>query len=119
MKNLKARIDALYTAQGDLDEEIEIVLDLTETLFLDNRFDLVDELLMTLDAYRLGPLSLEGILRSTYRFQHALPNWEYFLGEAKTVMNSMGHDPEMFLAGLEAYPTAASERNIPDIPKSA
>lgn len=100
MKNLKERIEALYSAQGEIDKEIEAVLNLTEALFEDNRFDLVDDFLLSVDACRLGPLSLEGILRSTYRFQRVLPNWEHFLGEAKGLLQSMGHDADMLLAGL-------------------
>lgn len=100
MKNLKERIEELYAAQGDVDKEIDAVLALTETLFADNRFDLVDDFLLSVDACRLGPLSLEGILRSAYRFQRVLPNWEYFLGEAKGLLQSMGHDADSLLAGL-------------------
>lgn len=100
MKNLKERIEALYAAQGDTDREIETVLELTEALFEDNRFDLVDDFLLRVDACRLGPLSLECILRSAYRFQRALPNWEHFLGEARGLLQSMGHDAETLLAGL-------------------
>lgn len=100
MTDLKERIEALYRAQGDVDKEIEIVLELTETPFEDNRYDLVDEFLLNVDACRLGPLSLEGILRSTFRFQHVLSHWEHFLGEARGLLASMGHDPETLLSGL-------------------
>lgn len=112
MTDLKERIEALYRAQGDVDKEIEIVLELTETLFEDGRYDLVDEFLLNVDTCRLGPLSLEGILRSTFRFQHVLTNWEHFLGEARGLLANMGHDPEVLLAGLvpisELKPQTAS-----------
>ncbi len=112
MTDLKERIEALYRAQGDVDKEIEIVLELTETLFEDNRYDLVDDFLLRVDACRLGPLSLEGILRSTFRFQHVLPSWEHFLGEARELLLNMGHDTEILLSGLvpvsELKPQTAS-----------
>lgn len=101
------KIRELYLVQGDSDKEIEIVLELTEALFTDNRYDLVDEFLIAIDVYRLGPISLEGILRSTYRFQHTLPNWEYFLGEARTAMKSLGKDVDFLFVGLMVHPKVA------------
>lgn len=100
MGNLKDRLEALYRAQGVIDDEIDAVFKLTEEWFADNRYDLVDEFLLNVDACRLGPLSLEGILRSTFRFQGVLSHWEHFLGEARGLLASMGHDPETLLAGL-------------------
>lgn len=109
---IKDRLETLYRAQGVIDDEIDAVFKLTEEWFADNRYDLVDEFLLNVDACRLGPLSLEGILRSTFRFQHALPNWEHFLGEARGLLQSMGHDAETLLAGLvpisELKPQTAS-----------
>lgn len=100
MKDLKGRIEELYRAQGDIDKEIDAVLELTETLFAEQRFDLVDDFLMHVDACRLGPLSLEGILRASFRFQHVLPSWEHFLSEARGLLKGMGHDADLLLAGL-------------------
>ena len=100
MKDLKGRMEELYRAQGDVDKEIDAVMELTEAFFEDNRFDLVDDFLMNVDACRLGPLSHEGILRASYRFQHVLPSWEHFLGEARGLLKGMGHDADVLLAGL-------------------
>ena len=100
MNDLKGRIEELYRAQGDVDKEIDAVLELTETLFAEQRFDLVDDFLMRVDACRLGPLSLEGILRASFRFQHVLPSWGHFLSEASGLLKGMGHDAETLLAGL-------------------
>ncbi len=107
MKRTKELTEALYAAQGDLEKEIDLVIELTETRFADNRFDLVDEFLMNVDVCRLGPLTIEGILRSTYRFQRVLPNWEYFLNESRTVLENMGQDMELLLSGLETHAASA------------
>ncbi|MFB0964953.1 MAG: hypothetical protein QMC36_04655 [Patescibacteria group bacterium] len=101
MNDLKERIEELYRVQGDADREVELVLELTEALFEDNRYDLVDDFLMHVDTCRLGPLSLEGILRSSFRFRHVLPTWGHFLGEARGLLANMGHDADVLLAGLE------------------
>lgn len=101
MKVLRTLIEALYRAQGDVDAEIEAVFNLTEHFFLENRYDLVDEFLMTVDVCRLEATTIECVLRSSYRFQHVLPNWKHYLDEAKSVLKSMGRDPGHLLAGLE------------------
>lgn len=108
MKDLRTRMETLYRAQGDVDAEADAVLDLTETLFLENRYDLVDEFLVTVDVCRLDATSVEGILRASFRFQHALPHWEFFLKEAEKAFSD-GKYPDYLLNGLEVEPSAQEE----------
>lgn len=93
------QLTALYQEQ-DLDCAIDKLFVITEDNFVNKEFDKVNEVLELVDFSQLNSVLVEGLLRSTYRFQHLLPAWAHALSRAEKELSLRPEAQYDLLCGL-------------------